>query len=40
MDNLFRLDILNQDSQLCVSGCGVIKSANHLFLDCKFFDGV
>jgi len=40
MDNLFRRDIFNQDSKLCVSGCGVTKSANHLFFNCKFFDSV
>jgi len=37
MVKLFRRDILNQVSQLCVSGCGVIKSANYLFFDRKFF---
>ncbi|AES70860.1 transmembrane protein, putative [Medicago truncatula] len=36
-DNLFRRGILNQDSQLCVSGHGVTKSAKHLFLERKFF---
>jgi hypothetical protein len=39
-DNLFRRDILNQDSRLCVSGCGASESANHLVLDCNFFNNI
>jgi len=39
-DDLFRQGILNQDSQHCVSGCGVTESTNHLFLDCKFIGSI
>jgi len=35
-DNLFRRGIIPLESQLCVSGCGNIESAKHLFLYCQF----
>jgi len=39
-DNIFRRGMPNQDSRLCVSGCGVTKSTYHLFLNCNLFDSV
>ena len=39
-DNLFRWDVLNQNSQLCVGRCGASESANHLFLKCNFFSNI
>jgi len=37
-DNLFRRNVI--DNNLCVSGCGSMETANHLFLHCSFFGSV
>ena len=39
-DNLFRRNVLDNNSCMCVSGCGSQESANHLFLHCSFFGSV
>ena len=39
-DNLFRHGVLNNDSCLCVAGCGSLEDVNHLFLHCSFFGSV
>jgi hypothetical protein len=36
-DNLFKRGILQQNSQICVTECGMVESADHHFLDCPFF---
>ncbi|MCI19762.1 hypothetical protein A2U01_0040922, partial [Trifolium medium] len=36
-DNLVLRNIISHDSQLCVSGCGGLESAHHLFLFCPVF---
>jgi hypothetical protein len=36
-DNLRRRGVISLDSQLCVSGCGQIESADHLIIHCPFF---
>jgi hypothetical protein len=36
-DNLVRRNIIAHDSQLCVSSCGGVESAHHLFLSCPVF---
>jgi len=36
-DNLFKRRIIYIDDQMCVSGCGQLETAGHLFLDCSFF---
>ncbi|KAK2449543.1 hypothetical protein QL285_008734 [Trifolium repens] len=35
--NLVARDIITSENQLCVSGCGGIESAQHLFLSCSIF---
>jgi len=39
-DNLFRRGILNNDSRMCASRCGSLKTLNHLFLHCSTFGAV
>jgi hypothetical protein len=34
---LVRSDIISQENHYCVSGCGQVESARHLFLHCKLF---
>jgi len=36
-DNLVECDIISLETQHCVSGCGSIKTAQHLFLSCPCF---
>jgi len=36
-DNLFKRHAISHASKLCVTGCGSMESAHHLFLDCSFF---
>ena len=36
-DNLLRQRVLQHDDTLCVGGCGLMESANHLVLYCEFF---
>ncbi|MCI09288.1 kinesin-like protein, partial [Trifolium medium] len=36
-DNLMRRHIITQDSQFCVTGCGGVETAHHLFLSCPVF---
>lgn len=36
-DNLFRWDIIQQDSHLCVRVYDTLESENHLFLGCHYF---
>jgi len=38
--NLFRRRIIQEDAQLCVYGCGMLESADHLFLHCQVFGQV
>jgi len=38
--NLFRRRIIQEDAQLCVSGCGMVESTDHLFLHCQVFGQV
>lgn len=38
-DNLVRRQILLNDENVCVGGCGSLKDAGHLFLGCAFFTG-
>jgi hypothetical protein len=33
-DNLVRRHIIAYDAQLCVIGCGGVKTAHHLFMSC------
>jgi hypothetical protein len=35
--NLFQRGTIPHDSQLCVSGCGLHESENHLFFICRMF---
>jgi len=39
-DNLFRRDVLDQNSLECVAGCGSVESSANLFLHCNFFGSV
>jgi len=39
-DDLSRRGILNDDSCLCVAGCGSLETAHHLFLHCSLFGSV
>jgi hypothetical protein len=39
-DNLFRRQVLDFDSQLCVGDCGKIETSSHLLLHCDFFGSV
>jgi len=36
-DNLLRRGVINNDSSLCLTGCGSLETVNHLFLHCAFF---
>jgi len=36
-DNLIRHNVLDNNSCMCVSGCGSQETANHLFLHCSLF---
>ena len=36
-DNPFQRGIVYLDSQLCVSGCRVLESTQHLFMDCSYY---
>jgi hypothetical protein len=36
-DNLMQRNIISHDSQLCVTGCGGLETAQHLFLSCPVF---
>jgi len=36
-DNLFRCRIIPYDSWLCVSGCGNLEPAHHMFFSCDLF---
>jgi len=38
--NLFRRGNISQKSHLCVGGCGLLETTNHLFLDCSFFGSI
>jgi len=35
--NLFRRENISHESHLCVGGCDLLETTNHLFLDCSFF---
>jgi hypothetical protein len=35
--NLVARGIINLEAHSCVSGCGIAKSAQHLFISCRFF---
>jgi hypothetical protein len=35
--NLVRQGIIPSEAQLCVTGCGLQESADHLFFSCDFF---
>lgn len=39
-DNLLRRSIIQANFVLCVGGCGMDESADHLFLRCNFFGSV
>lgn len=39
-NNLFRWDILHQDTHLCMFRCGLVESAEHLFLVYPYFDSI
>jgi hypothetical protein len=39
-DNLFRRGVIQNDSLMCVAGCGSEESLAHLFLHCNFFGSV
>jgi hypothetical protein len=36
-DNLLQRNIISHDSQLCVTGCEGLETAQHLFLSCPVF---
>ena len=36
-DNLLRQGVIDNDSCLCVSGCGFMETSSHLFLHCNHF---
>ncbi|KAK2401108.1 hypothetical protein QL285_050730 [Trifolium repens] len=36
-DNLVRRHIIASDAQLCVTGCGGVETAHHMFLSCPIF---
>lgn len=38
--NLHRRHVLDFDAQICVGGCGLIQTSNHLFLHCNLFGSV
>ena len=38
--NLIRRHVLPPDNNLCVSGCGIIETADHLFVGSNFFEKV
>jgi hypothetical protein len=38
--NLFRRGIVQNDAQMCVTGCGLVESDAHLFLHCDIFGQV
>jgi len=39
-DNLYRRRIIQEEAQLCISGCGKIEMTDHLFLHCDVFGQV
>jgi len=39
-DNLFQMEIINNDSRLCVGGCSAVETANLLFMECNFFSAI
>jgi len=39
-DNLHRRGVLDQASMLCVLGCGLTETSNHLFLHCNIFGSI
>ena len=39
-ENLLRRNVLDNNSCLCVSGCGSLETANHLFIHCSLFGSV
>jgi hypothetical protein len=39
-DNLVRRRVLPSDNAACVSGCGHLEMAKHLFLDCDIFSSI
>ena len=39
-DNLHRRHVIDSDTQICVSGCGLIETSTHLFLHCNLFGSV
>jgi len=39
-DNLVRREIISQEAHYCVSGCGKVESAQHLFLHCALFSSL
>ena len=39
-DNLYRRRIIQEEAQLCISGCGKIETTYHLFLHCDVFGQV
>lgn len=39
-DNLYQRRIFQEDAQLCISGCGMIESTDHIFLHCDVFGQV
>lgn len=38
--NLFRRGNISHESHLCVGGCVLLETTNHLFLDCNFFGSI
>jgi len=39
-DNLYLLDVIGFDAQLCVGGCGEVETSAHLLLHCNVFGAV
>ena len=39
-DNLFHRGVIDNDSRMCVAGCGFQESSHHLFLHCNVFGSV
>lgn len=39
-DNLLRRGVIDNDSRLCLSGCGFMETSSHLFLHCNHFGAV
>ena len=39
-DNLLHRGVIDNDSRMCVGGCGLEESSHHLFLHCNVFGSV